>query len=585
MLNEHQTSAVLHRDGPCLTLAGPGSGKTTVLIERILRLIETGVLPEEILVITFTKDAAGEMKERFLKKADAKCNAVTFGTFHSIFYRMLTRLSAYKNLNILNERQKLKIFSEVLRKNDIKISSGDILENLLKDISRYLNSTNPRSPFSDELPDEIFLSIVKDYNQRKKDAYFLDFDDMLRLANEEFSNNPSFLQYWQNRFRYFLVDEMQDMNGLQFEAIRKLCASNNLFGVGDDDQSIYGFRGSDPSFMLDFPMFYRGCKIIQLNTNYRSAKKIVQASKQLILHNEKRFVKEIESHSSDDGVVTLQTFSNEFREAERIVSILTKEKNSKKKTAILFRNRHQASVICTLLKEQKIAYFAKETITSIKEYPCMKDLFSYFRLAKDFKTNALKREDILRVMNKPHRHMDRGGLSSEVIHPKEWLSYYPIHSEGFFAVEQFLSQLQMLSSLSLKTGLKFLQTIGFSDEQFDSCCTYITSFPTKEAFFEELQKPVEKKIKEPSADESLFLYTFHASKGLEFDRVFILDCIEGITPSKNAVSQELLEEERRMFYVAMTRAKEELVLCIPEQFCGQKVFASRFIEELSSNGL
>ena len=327
MLSPSQEEAVCHGSGPCLTLAGPGSGKTYVLTRRIQHLItKGGVPPEQILVITFTKAAALEMKERFIGLMGQEY-PVVFGTFHSVFYGMLRREPGFRTYRLLDHKSKQAILKETAYVVKMSCAEDDLMH-MEQEISYIKNTMVALAEYaSPYFPNEKIIKLYEHYEARKEVYHLLDYDDLLVKTRELLYKDPSFLSKWQKRFSYLLLDEVQDMNALQFEIIRLLALpDNNLFAVGDDDQSIYGFRGARPDLMFSFENYYPGVKILQLRDNYRCKARILQASLALISHNEIRFTKEILGQKEGKGNLEVVSLADKKAETAYLVQILKQQR-------------------------------------------------------------------------------------------------------------------------------------------------------------------------------------------------------------------------------------------------------------------
>lgn len=293
--NKSQQQAIRHKDGPMLVLAGPGSGKTAVITQRTKQLIEyENIDPSNILVITFTRAAAQEMKQRFLAATGEERTKVTFGTFHAIFFMVLKLAYHFDSGNIISEEQRYQFMREILSYHHLEYrDEGEFIGDVLTEISRVKNEQIPLEHFySSSCGEEIFRKIYREYDERLKRNRLIDFDDMLTYTYELFSQRKDILSAWQKKYRYILIDEFQDINLIQWKIMCMLAApENNLFVVGDDDQSIYRFRGSKPEIMLGFQKLYPQAKIVNLEVNYRCEPPIVEAAMRLIAHNEERFPK------------------------------------------------------------------------------------------------------------------------------------------------------------------------------------------------------------------------------------------------------------------------------------------------------
>lgn len=598
MLDNNQLEAVNFYKGPCITLAGPGSGKTTVLVNRIKTLIEVyNVDPESILVITFTKDAALEMKSRFINTCNStKAGLVNFGTFHSVFYRILKQETHLDSDSILQGKSLINFIKEVIKSPNIEFDD-QLIEGLYKEFS-YLNNTlvSVEEYESEGFDNLIFRKIYKTYKEMKAEFGKIDFDDMLYLTFNLFKENPFILQKWQKRFEFFLIDEMQDMNDIQFEIIKMLAKTKNIFAVGDDDQSIYGFRGANPEIMQRFPVVYPECRKIILSKNYRSNKAIVDASSFLINSNEMRFSKNLEANSKKKGNIKVIGLKDSILESEwiarEIQSILNSNNNSS--IGILFRNKNQNINIVNALSSKGVPFFIKDRVSNIYNHFIFKDIISFINIS----LGNGKRTDYLRIYNKPNRYINRMAINKDEVSFEDIIAFYKDKPYMQRRIREMKNDIERIKTLRPCSAILYIRKkIGYdnyiaetsnSKKQYDDYMKVLDSilnlckgFNNIKSFLEECNNRI--KFQQETEDESksrVFLYTFHASKGLEFDNVFILDVNEGITPSKKAQTQKDLEEERRMFYVALTRAKENLTICHIQSRNNERLFPSRFIEEM-----
>jgi len=602
MLNEKQKEAVNFKDGACLVLAGPGSGKTTVITRRILSLIESGVKPDNILVITFTRAAAKEMQDRFLKLYPDG-GAVNFGTFHSIFYHILAHECHYKAEDILKESTKHKILKDVLRKRDLRLEDEESLESILAAISRIKGlgidiETMEAGDYSKlrlaGVEQADFSRIFTEYQSTLFKNHHIDFDDMVNRCYELFEDKPKVLKKYQEMFKYIMVDEAQDMSPLQYMVVKKLARPcNNLFLVGDDDQSIYGFRGSDPKILMSFNEDFEESTIIELSDNYRSCKDIVDKSKQLIGNNKSRFNKTQNAFRKDPAVIKLTQYNDEKDEARDIIRII-KEEVSKgikyEEIAILYRNHSHALWVESLLTLEKIPSQIRQKKNKF-EIEVVKDILSYISIAR----NEGKRADFFRVMNKPERGILRQALDVEYPTLRSLIEYY----HGDSATIDSIIKWQMLNNNLIKlsaSGALSLIGYGFgyedylkrSDnkayEAFVRLKDEAESYSSIASFCRALSQKVEAKDEDDNkyedSKEGVGLYTLHASKGLEFKVVLIIETNEGFIPQKQCASQALIEEERRLFYVGMTRAKDKLFISTTKKFKGRQMMPSRFLDEI-----
>ncbi len=594
MLNEKQLQAVKHIQGPALVIAGPGSGKTTVLTKRIAHLIEYGISSSKILVITFTRAAAIEMKSRF-NDISNQSTQVSFGTFHSIYYSFIKREGKFRDFKVLGNDNKYKLIRECLSRLKINSITDEAIGDIEQEISHYKCS----GVYSKEKPvlsSKDFSNLLYQYELGKNNHRLLDFEDILINA-EKLMEDRDIREYWQNRYSYFLVDEFQDINSIQYRVLNMLVKNNpkgeNIFAVGDDDQSIYGFRGSSPEIMLDFPNQYRDCKLIILDRNYRCKEDIISVSKNLIEKNNNRFNKEYITEGVQRGKFKVIEFENEFAEADYIVErIRDIMENTNDKAGILFRKNTQAEILSSKLLANKLKYFYNQPTEDFRDSFISKDIASYIRLI----IGDYERADIIRIMNKPDRKLFRGGLNNSFVRLEIWRDYYPEISWEYKRIDKLISDVRLLKGFMPYTGITYIiNAMGYGrylQEYADSRKIDYDNYKgilnkllylSKDLngyreLLRELTDYEKNDCNRKPSDERIFLYTFHGSKGLEFDRVFILDAIEDITPAKGAYD---IEEERRMFYVAMTRAKSELTLCISKNFNGDKIYPSRFVSECS----
>lgn len=607
-INEKQQAAIRHKDGAALVLAGPGAGKTFVLVRRTMYLVsECGIPDEQILVITFTRAAAEEMRARY--RDEMMCSdGVVFGTFHSIFLSILKEEYGLKNEQILDAKTKQYLLSLVASEMGIDTKgTDDFFLQIEKEMGYVKNAgIDPEEAESKILSAKKFKRFFKAYEKAKQDHGKIDFDDMLTMTHKLLTDKPAVLEKWRKRFRYFLVDEAQDMNTIQYEIIRLIAApDNNLFFVGDDDQSIYGFRAANPGWMLTFGKDFPDGKQIILDTNYRSAKAIVSASKQLIRSNEERIDKDYTAFSKSAGKISYHPFSTQKEEAKQLARMIYEEKKlaPQKTIAVLFRNHSLSKYVIGEFKRCALAFSYDRKKGNPYEHFIYKDVESYFRIA----TGKRSRGDYLRILNRPERMLPRKGLEREEIRFEEWRGYHsdsPMTLQRIREFEQGLRRMEMLPSFGalafLFRGMGYetfafsqMKKEGESEEKYEKIFHELTDlsrrYPDKRRFLDEL-KALREEDKKQSDEErkkkdspDIMLLSFHGSKGLEFDHVYIIDACDGITPSKKAKKGAAFEEERRMFYVAVTRAKEELTIFTVARRGNEVLYPSRFIKEMVDN--
>ncbi|MDD3369503.1 MAG: ATP-dependent helicase [Lachnospiraceae bacterium] len=610
--NPEQVKAITHGDGPMLVIAGPGSGKTFVLTHRIQYLISHyKVRPAQILVITFTKAAASEMKARFgqLVAEDPGMQdalVVQFGTFHAVFFHILKRFYHYQTADILSEKEKLTFIKEIInQKYPDKLPLAEII---LQQIGKYRNAGNQISDITlSGIEDDEFIELVKNYTNLCRGRHKLDFNDMARQCSELFLTHPEILVHWQQTYRYILIDEYQDINRPQYEVIRMLVKKHqNLFVVGDDDQSIYGFRGSDPGIMLQFEKAYPNAQKVILSQNYRSTELIVKAAGLVIKENQNRFVKNINAVRAGNIQVQILGFQTKNDMLEQIVTEITKvcAEKSLENCAIIFRTNGEMSDMAEMLSRQKIPYQMKEKSKSIYEIPEIKELLSYCR----FVFQGRKRESLLPVLNKPERLLNREFLQEETVSVNR---LFQIYREDAIVTRNLLKlekDLEFLKKLPPFLAVDYIwRGIGYEkylknkwendpDKMKQKENSYLAFREKARAFqtvpewlsfidsYRENDKVIWQDRNEKNGKEQnkkgIHLLTMHASKGLEFHTVFLPGIQEGIVPHGRSLSETELEEERRMLYVAMTRAKDFLWIGYETGTKEQPVGPSRFLKPL-----
>lgn len=602
--NKSQQKAISHKDGPMLVLAGPGSGKTAVITERTVNLIEKyGVNPSNILVITFTRAAAQEMRQRFLAKTKSNKSRVTFGTFHSVFFMVLKYAYHFENGNIVTEEQRYGFMREILSHYHLEYQEeSELIAGILAEIGKIKNERIPLERFySSHCGEEVFRSVYQNYEERLKGNRLIDFDDMLVYTYDLFSQRKDILSAWQKKYRYILIDEFQDINPIQWDIMKMLGGQEgNLFIVGDDDQSIYRFRGSKPEIMLGFKKDYPTAVQVTLDTNYRCSKTIVEAAGKLIVHNKKRYRKNLTAEREEKSPVVCRLFEDSQKENAYIAGQIKKAQEEGipfSETAVLFRTNTQPGFLMEQLMSANIPFRAKDKIPDLYEHWIAKDIFTYIRIAQGSRSRA----DFLSVMNKPKRYIGRDSLYAQEISFEEWMKMYGDKPWIAERIEKFQYDMKHLSRLSPYAAVNYIRRgIGYDDylkefadykntskEEFYEIADEIqSSAKTKKTFkewsdhIEAYQAGLKEQAKRNSADtDAVTLATLHSAKGLEFKQVYLLDVNEGVMPYKKAVLEADLEEERRLFYVGLTRAKDRLELCCVKTLRNKKTEPSRFIEE------
>ena len=608
-LTKAQQQAIKHKDGPMLVLAGPGSGKTAVITNRTRTLIEEyGISPREILVITFTKAAANEMKERFLKMTSAEQTAVNFGTFHAIFFTILKYAYNFTAANIIREEDKLQFFTHMIRKMQLEIEDEkEFVSNIISEVSLVKSERmQVEYYYSMNCSEEAFQSIYKEYDHYLRNRNLIDFDDMLLMCYELLVKRPDILTIWQNRFRYILIDEFQDINQVQYDIVRLLAKpQDNLFIVGDDDQSIYRFRGAKPEIMLNFKNDYPNCKQVLLDYNFRSTPNIVKAAIAVVKNNHNRFEKRISAVRKEGEPVRVVTFKTLEEQNTQVVKEIMRLRNDGirlTEIAVLFRTNTGARGIIDKMMEYNIPFRMKDSIPNIFEHWITKNIMAYMKIAM----GECQRELFLEIINRPKRYVTREVLSDPEVSIMELMKKYQDKTWMMERLEKLQYDLVMLKKMEPFAAINYIRkAIGYDeylqdyatfrrikveelydtiDELQESAKNYRTFqewFDHMEEYKQELKEQMENRRRYHV--DSVSLATMHSAKGLEYEAVFIVDANEGITPHRKAVLDEDMEEERRMFYVAMTRAKHHLYIYSAKERYNKEFTRSRFVGEMLFN--
>lgn len=600
-----QKKAIEHDRGPMLVLAGPGSGKTLVITRRTQWLIEkAGVAPGNILVVTFTRAAAGEMRSRFDRLMGGRHLPVSFGTFHAVFFTILKYAYQYKVENILTEDEKYTILRDIVHSIDFDMDDEkDFLMNIAGEISRVKGDMMPLEHFySVNCSKDVFDEIYEAYNKKLQRMRRLDYDDMLVQTWQLFKDHPDILKAWQKKYTYILIDEFQDINRIQYEIIRMLAKQeDNLFVVGDDDQSIYRFRGAKPEILLGFTKDYPEAKLTVLNHNYRSTGAIVKRAETLIRHNEQRYEKNMKAARDMGEEVLVKAFvkptDQYLKMIREIVDMHEKKDIPWEEIAIIFRTNVQMSGLVEQLMVYNVPFVMKDSVPNIYQHWIAKDIFAYMNIS--FGEN--RREEYLRIINRPNRYISRSYLDEDPVNLNNVKDYLENRDWMLERVEQLEYDLYMLASMGPYAAIQYIrQSIGYDeylkeyaayrgiksedllevlDELMDKSHAYKTWdewFKAIDQYSETLKFRSRQKFEE---SEGIRLLTMHGAKGLEYDVVYIPDANVGMMPHKKALTASDQEEERRMFYVAMTRAKNDLRIYFTRERYGKAAEMSPFIGE------
>ena len=604
--NKAQREAVYHHKGPMMVLAGPGSGKTMVITHRTKTLIETyQVDPSKILVITFTKAAAEEMKARFQRLMGGKYYPVRFGTFHAVFFSILKHAYGYTAANIIRDSEKKKILQDIIEHMDLDYEdTNEFIQDIESEISLVKGEMiSLEHYFPMNCAKDVFQKIFEQYNQALQRKQWIDFDDMLVYCYELFAARKDILQMWQRQFQYILVDEFQDINKVQYDIVRMLAKpEDNLFIVGDDDQSIYRFRGAKPEIMLQFQQVYPNAKQVLLDVNYRSTECIVETAGMVIEKNKMRFPKKIGTINERGEEVSLREFETAKQQNEKVIE-LVREYEKKgvplSEIAILFRTNVQPRALITKFMEYNIPFCMREQIPNIYDHWIAKNIMAYFKLAMGVRDRGV----FLQVANRPKRYLSRQVFDTQEVSFERLRTFYDDKRWMVERLDKFEYDLKVLKKMTpfaainyIRNGIEYDNYLReYADyrrikveelyEILDELLDMAKPFQTYQEWFQHVEQygkelEEQKYKKQEEKEDAVVFMTMHGSKGLEYEVVIIIDVNEGIIPHQKAVLDEDLEEERRMFYVAMTRAKKNLYIYFSKDRFNKEMTMSRFVAEL-----
>ena len=586
-----------------MVLAGPGSGKTSVIVERTAYMTGEGKIPSSsVLVVTFSRAAAVEMKERFLKFTGQSGTRVTFGTFHGVFYGILKQAYNLTSANILSEEEKNGILRELaLNFGGELASEGDFTEEIAKEISMVKrNRISLEHYYSSCCPDEVFRQIYGTYGNMLRERRKLDFDDMLLSCYELFDKRKDILRAWQQKFRYILVDEFQDINQLQYDIVRLLAEpENNLFIVGDDDQSIYHFRGARPEIMLNFTKDYPGAEKVVLDVNYRCSKRILDSAMKVIGRNKTRFQKELSTPNQEGEPVRLCEYANPREEYLSVTAELRKrleQGENLENTAVLLRTNQEAEGLIAAFMERQIPFTMKEKLPNLFQHWICRNLLAYMRFAQGERSRKL----FLEIMNRPNRYISRDAVvSGREISFEQLRDFYKDKDWMCDRLTTMETHLRILKGLPPYAAINFIRKGMGYEEYLQEYALYRKIKPEElgeimdrlsesakgmntlkewEEYIEDYTRKLEEQAGKQKK-EGVQILTLHGAKGLEFDRVYILNVNEGSIPYRKAVLAPAVEEERRLFYVGMTRARKFLTLCYVKKQYEKEREPSRFLKE------
>jgi len=628
ILNDEQRKAVEEIEGPSIIIAGAGSGKTRVLTYKIAHLIESGVSPYEILALTFTNKAASEMKERIGKLVEINADKIWMGTFHSIFARILRfdgdKIGFDRNFTIYDSDDSANVVKQIMQSRNLSIENptpksihSEISKQKNKLITPAAYGTVAKSPFERRVEE-----IYPIYQETLLKNNAMDFDDLLMKPIELFMKNPDVLEKYQERFKFILVDEYQDTNRAQYQIVKMLAQKyQNITIVGDDAQSIYKWRGAEIQNIFDFEEDFDQSNVFKLEQNYRSTKKILALADDVIKRNTKQFKKDIWTDNFDGEQITLLETMSDKDEAYKITRYITeeiyKQKYNFKDFVILYRTNAQSRIIEDSLRQNGIPYLIVGGIRFYQRKE-IKDIIANLRIV----VNPSDNESLLRVLtikegigktsiDKLTRIAEIEG--KQLMEVLKNVEDYPefggktknllLEVSKFSAKYKYLSEEMSLTELSKsiidETGLMYklrLENTIESEERLNNLQELISAIAqyddnnenaTLEGFLQEVSLVADIDTLDERKN-AVTLMTIHAAKGLEYPVVFITGLEEGLFPSMNSISnREDLEEERRLFYVAVTRAKTKLYL----SFANMRYrfgtpsyqMKSKFIKEISED--
>ena len=570
MASRSQREAITHTFGPCLVIAGPGSGKTFVLVEHIVFLIESlHIPPSKILVLTFSRAAAGQMRDRFLRRISADTTSVTFGTFHSVFYHIL-RETTGRPWPVIGEEERRRFAAMLTRNLWPEKALRPLPDQLLSDISRYKScggrDFTPSAAVGDP---RLFSRALRSYGAFLKESSCIDLDDMITECRRLLQRDRDARGRWMARFSFLLVDEYQDINRDQYALLRLLAGDRaNLFAVGDDDQSIYGFRGSDPRIMTGFVRDFPGCRRVFLETNYRCGRPIVQKAALVIGENRERIPKKIRAASPAGDPVVLRGWADEREELDG--------------TAVIFRSHAGEALLAGILERRQIPYRCQTGSVDHLRLELLRDLLAYYRCAAGLAAGQVERSGFLRIMNRPDRGLDRERFGAGKIESRQLLR---MARDGGREAEGLAALLDLLRFLGRAAPTASMDRLcrdggygkgvpeGYSAGADGRAAAVLSEMTQKAAacpgpenwirLLEDECRQAEQPRQtgeDASAGTGVRLMTMHGAKGLEFDRVYLPELNEDVIPGRRAVTRQQVEEERRLLYVGMTRARKHLEL-------------------------
>ena len=616
-LNENQLKAVNHLDGPCMVLAGPGSGKTRVITYRIANMVvNKNIKPTSILAISFTKASSIEMKNRALSLSnDFRMNKVTYGTFHSVFFRILRYFENYNIESILDEKTKRIGLKNILKGLNIENADDDeTIGQVINEISYVKNELMDKRDFKSEvLTNDEFIKVYNFYEEYKQQMNKIDFDDMLIKTYELLKNNKAALDRVRSVYRYILVDEFQDINKVQFEALKLIAnPSNNIFVVGDEDQSIYGFRGSRPDFLLEFEEYFSNTKKVLLDINYRSKGEIINIANRLIEKNTNRYEKVIKCGQGNGAKVNYISPEDSEEEAVYIAKDI-KNKVQEDYTeytdfAVIYRTNIQSRALVDVFMDMRIPFVVKDSIVTIYDHWAAQDILAYLRIGVNPNSNKYW----IRIINKPFRYISKDNLNLIKDEPdfiNSLINKCDLHPKQVKTINDLDIDISYVKGLNPKNAISYIRTtLDYDRYILDYCAnrkiktnglieilneleSSATNFKTIQEYLEHIERVKSEIVdnKNNKETDGVIFTTMHSAKGLEFKNVYIIGANEGTIPHEKSYEiddeekkNDQIEEERRLMYVAITRAEENICISSPINKYGKRVSKSRFVEDIKA---
>ena len=616
-LNENQLKAVDQLDGPCMVLAGPGSGKTRVITYRIANMVvNKNIKPTSILAISFTKASSIEMKNRALSLSnDFRMNKVTYGTFHSVFFRILRYFENYNIESILDEKTKRIGLKNILKGLNIENADDDeTIGQVINEISYVKNELMDKRDFKSEvLTNDEFIKVYNFYEEYKQQMNKIDFDDMLIKTYELLKNNKAALDRVRSVYRYILVDEFQDINKVQFEALKLIAnPSNNIFVVGDEDQSIYGFRGSRPDFLLEFEEYFSNTKKVLLDINYRSKGEIINIANRLIEKNTNRYEKVIKCGQGNGAKVNYISPEDSEEEAVYIAKDI-KNKVQEDYTeytdfAVIYRTNIQSRALVDVFMDMRIPFVVKDSIVTIYDHWAAQDILAYLRIG----VNPNSNKDWIRIINKPFRYISKDNLNLIKDEPdfiNSLINKCDLHPKQVKTINDLDIDISYVKGLNPKNAISYIRTtLDYDRYILDYCAnrkiktnglieilneleSSATNFKTIQEYLEHIERVKSEIVdnKNNKETDGVIFTTMHSAKGLEFKNVYIIGANEGTIPHEKSYEiddeekkNDQIEEERRLMYVAITRAEENICISSPINKYGKRVSKSRFVEDIKA---